>query len=70
MKIDEIRGKTDSELEFELKNLTKECFDRRFKSATDTSTETARLRNARRAVARIRTVLHERAAHIRGQESR
>lgn len=70
MKIDEIRGKTDAELDYELKNLSKELFDLRFKSGTDTSGNPARIQNVRRAVARIRTVLHERAHHVRGQESR
>jgi large subunit ribosomal protein L29 len=70
MKIDEIRGKTDAELEYELKHLTKELFDLRFKSATDTTGNPARISNVRRAVARIRTVLHERVHHVRGQESR
>ncbi len=70
MKIDEIRGKTDAELDYELKNLSKELFDLRFKSGVDTSGNPARIQNVRRAVARIRTVLHERTHHIRGQESR
>ncbi len=70
MKIDEIRGKTDAELDFELKNLSKELFDLRFKSGVDTSGNPSRIQNVRRAVARIRTVLHERNNKIRGQESR
>ena len=70
MKIVEIRGKTDAELEFELKSLSKELFDLRFKSATDTSNNPSRIRETRRAIARINTVLHERRTHIRAQESR
>ena len=70
MKIDEIRGKTDSELEFELKNLKQELFDLRFRSATETSANPSRISEARRAVARIHTILHERASKIRGQEPR
>ena len=70
MKIDEIRGKTDSELEFELKHLKRELFDLRFKSASLTSPNPSRMREARRAVARINTILHERAHKIRGQEPR
>jgi len=70
MNIEEIRGKTDAELDFELKSLSKELFDLRFKSATDASRNPSRIRDARRAVARIRTVLHERRHHVRGQEPR
>lgn len=70
MKIDEIRGKTDGELEFELKNLEKELFGLRFKSATEASANPSRIREARRAVARIKTILNERASQTRGQEPR
>ncbi|MCC7011948.1 MAG: 50S ribosomal protein L29 [Planctomycetes bacterium] len=70
MKIDEIRGKTDGELEFELKGLTKELFDLRFKTATENSANPSRIREARRSVARIHTILHERSNKIRGQEPR
>ena len=35
MKIEEIRSKTDSELEFDLKGLKKELFDLRFKAAIE-----------------------------------
>jgi large subunit ribosomal protein L29 len=70
MKIDEIRGKTDSELEFELDKLTRELFDLRFKATTETSANPSRISEARRAVARIHTILHERATKIRGQEPR
>lgn len=70
MKIDEIRGKTDGELEFELKNLEKELFGLRFKASTEHSANPSRINEARRAVARIKTILHERASKIRGQEPR
>ena len=70
MKIGEIRGKTDSELEFELGQIQRELFDRRFKSAAETSADPARIRQMRRAIARIHTILHERRQHVRGQEPR
>ena len=70
MKIDEIRGKTDSELEFDLKGLEKELFNLRFKSATEASANPSRIREARRDVALIKTVLIERSNKIRGQEPR
>jgi len=70
MKIGEIRGKTDTELSFELGQLQRELFDRRFKSATETSANPARIRQLRRSIARIRTIQHERTTKIRGQEPR
>lgn len=70
MKIDEVRGKTDAELEFDREGLKKELFDLRFKGATETSANPSRIGVARRAIARINTVLHERRKGIRGQESR
>jgi large subunit ribosomal protein L29 len=70
MKTVEIRGKTDSELEFELKQLEKELFDRRFRSAADTGVDPSRIRQVRRTIARIHTIRHERTNTIRGQEPR
>lgn len=68
MKIEEIRGKTDSELDFELENLKKELFDLRFRTATETGNNPSRVRAVRREVARISTVIRERNKGIRGQE--
>ncbi len=70
MKIDEVRSKTDSELDFEITNMKRELFDLRFRAATETNANPARIRVLRRSIARITTVLHERSAGIRGQESR
>ena len=70
MNIEEVRSKTDSELRFDLGNLKKELFDLRFRTATETTQDPSRVKVVRRAVARINTVLHERATGVRGQESR
>lgn len=70
MLIDEIRGKTDTELEFDLGKLKRELFDLRFMASTQTSTNPSRINEARRAIARIQTILHERRNAIRGQEPR
>ena len=70
MNIEEVRSKTDAELDFELKNMKKELFDMRFQAATETSTNPAKIRHNRRAISRIVTVLHERKVGIRGQEPR
>jgi large subunit ribosomal protein L29 len=70
MKIEEVRSKTDAELEFDLGHLKKELFDLRFRAATDSASNTARINYLRRSVARVNTVLHERAKSIRGQEAK
>ena len=70
MKIEEVRGKTDAELEFELKGLEKDLFGMRFKMATDSSVSPSKIRRTRRTIARVKTVLHERRKAIRGQEPR
>ena len=68
MKIQEIRGKTDSELDYELENRKKELFDLRFRTATETTSNPSKIGNIRREIARITTVLKERNQGIRGQE--
>ena len=70
MKIEEIRSKTNEELQYELDQMSKELFDLRFRSATETSTNPSRIRVVRRSIATINTVLHERNTGIRGQEPR
>mgnify|MGYP000214904286 FL=1 len=70
MNIEEVRSKTDSELRFDLGNLKKELFVLRVPAATETTQDPSRVKVVRRAVARINTVLHERATGVRGQESR
>ena len=70
MKIEEVRGKTNAELEFDGGELKKELFDLRFKAASETSNNPARISQIRRTIARINTVLHERGTRIRGQEPR
>lgn len=70
MKIDEVRSKTDAELEYDLGNMTKELFDLRIKAATENIQNPARIKVLRRANTRIRTVLHERKTGVRGQESK
>ncbi len=70
MKIEEVRSKTDAELDYELDNFKKELFDLRFRSSTETNSNPARIRTLRRSIARVTTVRHERAKNIRGQEAR
>jgi large subunit ribosomal protein L29 len=70
MKIDEIRGKTDGELEFEVANMRRELFDLRFKSATQAIQSPSRMRALKRDIARILTISKERQVGLRGQKSR
>jgi large subunit ribosomal protein L29 len=61
MKAADVRAKTDDELKTELGQLAKEVFNLRFQKASGQMENTARMRQARRDVARIKTVLSERA---------
>lgn len=70
MKIQEIRGKTDYELQHEVEKLRHELFDLRFKAPVQSLQSPARLTTLRRIIARIDTVLHERKLGIRGASSR
>lgn len=70
MKIEDIRAKTDAELEFELANLKKELFETRFRKNVGTDSDTSAIGQMRRDVARINTILHERALGVRGAASK
>ena len=70
IKITELRQKEDKELEFDLRELRKELFELRFQAATDKVQSPARIRGARREIARVLTVLAERKRGIRGAAPR
>lgn len=70
MKVEDIRAKTDAELEFDLNNLKKDLFEARFRSGTGTDGNTGRIRVMRRDIARINTILHERSLGVRGAASK
>jgi large subunit ribosomal protein L29 len=61
MKAADVRAKTDDELKAELSQLAKEVFNLRFQRASGQMENTARMRQARRDVARIKTVLGQRS---------
>ena len=61
MKAADVRAKTDDELKTELGQLAKEVFNLRFQKASGQMENTARMRQARRDFARIKTVLGARA---------
>lgn len=58
----ELREKTPDQLRDELANLKKEAFNLRFQQATNQLENTARMRQVRRDVARVKTILNEKAA--------
>lgn len=58
----QLRELTDAELKAKLAEYEKESFGLRFKAATEVLNNPMDLRTARRTVARLKTVLAERAA--------
>jgi large subunit ribosomal protein L29 len=61
MKIEDIRGRSDDELKSELLGLKKEAFNLRFQRASGQLENTARVRQVRRDIGRIKTIIGERA---------
>jgi len=62
MNASELRDKTPDQLREDLVQLKKEAFNLRFQQATGQMENTARIKAVRRDVARIKTVLNEKAA--------
>jgi large subunit ribosomal protein L29 len=60
----ELRDLTDEELEHRLHDTRQELFNLRFQDATGALENTARLKLAKREIARILTVQHEREASL------
>ena len=58
----ELLGKTPEQLREQLVSLKKEAFNLRFQAATNQLENTSRMRAVRRDVARIKTVLNQKAA--------
>ena len=65
-KLSKWREKSDADLETELDQLVEERFRLRFRSATEAIEDPMRFRTLRRDIARIRTVLRERADQTQG----
>lgn len=61
MKAEDIRAKTDDELKSQLGDLKKEAFNLRFQRAGGQLENTARVREVRRDIARVKTVLGEKS---------
>jgi large subunit ribosomal protein L29 len=60
VKASDVRAKTDDELSAELDVLGKEIFNLRFQRANGQLENTARVRQVRRDIARINTIIGER----------
>ena len=59
MKASDVRAKSLDELRAELESLKKEQFNLRFQKATGQLENTARVRQIRRDIARIQTIMRE-----------
>ncbi|HEU5095759.1 MAG TPA: 50S ribosomal protein L29 [Reyranella sp.] len=62
MKASDLRPRTRDQLKEELGSLRKEAFNLRFQKASGQLGKTGRVRQVRRDIARIKTVLGEKAA--------
>jgi large subunit ribosomal protein L29 len=60
----DIRAKTPDELKAMLLDLRKEQFNLRFQRATGQQENTSRVRTVRREIARVKTILAERARSV------
>jgi large subunit ribosomal protein L29 len=64
MKVADVRVRTDDELTEQLDALGRESFNLRFQRANGQLENTSRVRQVRRDIARIRTVLGERRRRV------
>ncbi|GAB5387271.1 MAG: 50S ribosomal protein L29 [Alphaproteobacteria bacterium] len=62
MKLEDLRGKSEDELKAILVDLRKEQFNLRFQKASGQLENTARVREVRRGIARVKTLLTQNAA--------
>ncbi len=60
MKAEDIRAKSDDELMEQLLDLRKEAFNLRFQTVSGQLENTARVRDVRHDIGRIKTILNER----------
>ncbi|HHY22238.1 MAG TPA: 50S ribosomal protein L29 [Bacilli bacterium] len=64
MRANELRNLTTAEIEQQSKSLKEELFNLRFQLATGQLDNPARIREVRKAIARVKTVLRERELGI------
>ena len=63
--IKDVRGWDEGRLQEELAKLKKEQFNLRFQQATGQLEKTSRMREVRRSIARVRTVLREKSPKVK-----
>jgi large subunit ribosomal protein L29 len=68
MKASDLRPRTADELQEEVETLAKEIFNLRFQRASGQLENTARVRQVRRDIARIKTILGERRRSALSQD--
>ena len=59
--IDDLKVKTDDQLQQQLLDLKREAFNLRFQAATNQLEKPSRVKEVRRTIARIKTLQHQRA---------
>lgn len=64
MKASDIRAKSEDELKQQLVDLRKEAFNLRFQKASGQLENTARVRQVRRTIAQIKTILYQRQVGV------
>jgi large subunit ribosomal protein L29 len=67
MNAQDLRDKTPDQLRDQLVQLKKEAFNLRFQQATGQLENTARMRQVRRDVARVKTILSQKAVAAAGE---
>ncbi len=60
--LEDLRAKSNDELNIELVNAKKELFNLRFQNATNQLDNTARIKDVRRNIARIQTIITQKQA--------
>lgn len=65
----ELREKSSEQLEFLIREAQEQLFRMRFQSATEKLDRPSKLRDTRREIARMKTILHQRALTQQAAES-
>jgi len=65
MKAKEVRDMTNDELKLKLNGLKEELFNLRFQVATGQLDNPMRIKDVRRNIARVKTIMHERELGVR-----
>ncbi len=67
--VKDLRGLTDAELAEKEQQLNQELFNLRFQLATGRIENPMKIRQTRRDLARVKTILTEKAPHRKGQQA-